>query len=326
MAVSSSLSADEQRKRFLSLSPTDFLRPARLQGIQLPWLARRGLELSILRLDELDPFVSGNKYFKVFNYLKSYLKQDAKVPIASFGGAWSNHLHALAATCEKLSIASIGVIRGHQQDNDCLRDLRAKGMRLHFVSRQAYRQRYQADYLASLEAELGEVFWVPEGGSGSTGALGCMAIGQMLANTKVDVVAIACGTGASMAGVSAGLQQLNPKARVLGFSALKGGLEDLTSSITKTIADLPVESPIANWSLNGDFHCGGFAKYPSYLSQWVEKFELATKIPLDPVYTSKMMYGLESLCDKACWPVGSRIAAIHTGGLQGRRGRQLSAS
>ncbi len=248
------------------------------------------------------------------------------MPVASFGGQWSNHLHALAAICQSLSIRSIGLVRGEaERGNACLSDLRAMGMQIKFLSRSSYRERYQADFLRALEHELGGVFWIPEGGSGSAGALGCIPIGDLLRQKGMDVVAIPCGTGTSFAGVIAGLNSSNKPIEALGFSALKGCGDDLIKSVNETLIALPVsDASIQNWKIIDEYHCGGFAKYPQYLADWVESFEAKTAIPLDPVYTAKMMYGLNKMCEAGAWASGTEIVAVHTGGLQGRRGRPVA--
>jgi len=320
----SSSSAADARSAFLATPPPQILEHSALQPLSLPAFVQQGLDVQLLRLDQVDPFISGNKYFKLYESIRDYLQARIDQPVASFGGAWSNHLHALAALGQRLGVPTVGVIRGDPDvNNPTLRDLRAAGMRLHFVSRADYRRRYETDYLAELESELGACYWIPEGGNSREGASGCMAIGAFLRRFHADVVAMPCGTGTTLAGVIAGLGRKSV-GEVLGFSALKGIEQDLSTNIETQLEALAV-SAVPSWRIIGAYHCGGFAKYPSFLANFVEEFESLTRVLLDPVYTAKLLYGTVQMAMEGIWSPGTRVIAVHTGGLQGRRG-QVSLS
>jgi len=300
-------------------------------------LNRHGIELSLYRLDAIDPLVSGNKFFKLYNHIQTYISQGHNIPIASFGGAFSNHLHALAAIGEQLHIKTIGVIRGEAPKilGPTLKSLMHMGMKLHYVSRLHYKRRHKQEWRHNLERDLGKVFWVPEGGGGCRGVEGCVAIGQSIAQRPGNwqSVFLGCGTGSTLAGVISGMgcwtdhkDSFVPP--ITGISALKGAQKALESEVSNLLMSCECLETFANsgahnfqypsWQINGDYHCGGFGKNPLYLRQFVDEFEAQTSVLLDPVYTAKMLYAITSLASTGCWPPGSKILAIHTGGLQGR--------
>lgn len=305
-----------------------------LQQATTVLLAREGIELLVRRDDLLDPLLSGNKFYKLFFNLQSARAQNF-TQVLSFGGAYSNHLHALAAAAKRYGLASIGVIRGERPArlSPTLTDAEAWGMKLVFISRTEYGRKTELDWLADLQACYGLSYLIQEGGANIAGARGMQVLGHALEQQLRGDYASVCipvGTGTSLAGLAAGVAGQKP---VLGFSVLKGA-GDLGKNVSTVYEQLllnkeddscaPPESSLrqaSNWRLISGFHGGGYAKKPgTAVFDFWRGFERETAIPLDPVYTIKMFWGINSLAQQGYWPRGTRLIAIHTGGLQGRRG------
>jgi 1-aminocyclopropane-1-carboxylate deaminase len=305
-----------------------------LQQATTALLARQGIELLVRRDDLLDPQLSGNKFYKLFFNLQLARTQGFN-QLLSFGGAYSNHLHALAAASKRYGMDAIGVIRGERPArlSPTLMDAEAWGMKLIFIGRAEYDRKTELDWLADLQACYGQSYLIPEGGANLSGARGMQLLGRALEQQMhgdYSAVCIPVGTGTSLAGLAAGVDQQKP---ALGFSVLKG-VGDLGGNIAAIYSQLLSDkneglvvaqdfasTQAANWRLISGFHGGGYAKKPvAMLFEFWQKFEQETAIPLDPVYTIKMFWGISSLAQQGYWPRGSRLIAIHTGGLQGRRG------
>ena len=279
-----------------------------------------GLELYIKREDLLHPALSGNKIYKLHGHLMEAARQGASA-IVSFGGYYSNHLHALAAVGEALGIQTIGVVRGHRptQLSPTLQDCVNWGMRLEFVSRKEYAHAAAAGDMSGLSSEFAQAYVVPEGGAGRCGAVGCGPIISALRrclDLEQSTLCIACGTGTTLAGL---LAESRDGEHILGFASLKLGRrnQEYRTTIKKMLGR---QTGIADWDLVEEFHCGGFGRVSKDLLKFIREFESITGIPLDPVYTGKMLYGIVQLAGRGYWPRGHRVVAIHTGGLQGRRG------
>ncbi|WP_419835535.1 1-aminocyclopropane-1-carboxylate deaminase/D-cysteine desulfhydrase [Endozoicomonas atrinae] len=303
-------------------------KPVPVQSVNTQWLYETGVSLDILRLDELDPEISGNKWFKLkHNIIEA--QRGGRSTILSFGGAWSNHIHALAATGHRFGMPTIGIIRGEPGESlsATLTDAVNWGMQLHYLSRSDYRRKNEVVFLHHLLHQLGlpaqEVHVVPEGGSNSLGVQGCCEIlaagGASLGS--YDEIWLACGTGATLSGVALAASKDMPETRVTGVAVLKGG-DFLRNDIDKhTIQSLD------NWRLLTDYHHGGYARITKELLAFIKSFESETAIPLDPVYTGKVMFAIwYSLTEnlKQGLPCrGKRLLMIHTGGLQGRRGIKI---
>lgn len=305
-----------------------------LQRATTALLARQGIELWVRRDDLLDAQLSGNKFYKLFFNLQAARAQGFQ-QLISFGGAYSNHLHALAAAAHRYGMHAIGVIRGERPVHlsPTLQDAQAWGMRLVFISRADYDRKMAADWLADLQARYGASYLIPEGGANLLGARGMQLLGTALEQQTggdYSAVCLPVGTGTSLAGLAAGVDRRKP---VVGFSVLKGA-GDLGGNVAAFYDALwrdwhegSFSSPASasalaeNWRLISGFHGGGYAKKMSAMmfAFW-QGFECETGIPLDPVYTIKMIWGISSLAQQGYWPRGSRLVAIHTGGLQGRRG------
>ncbi len=315
------------------LSEDAFLTKAENISLQpLNWsLARaKGVEVLIRREDLIDEYVSGNKFYKLFYNLHA-AKEAGQKQLLSFGGAYSNHIYALAAAAKTYGFNAVGVIRGERpkQLSATLRDAEAWGMKLHFVSRSDYRERGAEDLSALLSSTYGEFFEIPEGGANSYGIQGTKVLGSAIyRQVKSDYtsVCLACGTANTLVGVAAGLWQVGSDGKVLGFSVLKDsgidGAQGLGSQIIhhqKSTGDVT-----SNWRLINGFHGGGYGKkLPADMLKFMHEFERESKFKLDPVYTVKMCWGVAQLLKKDYWPRGSRLILIHTGGLQGRRGFNL---
>lgn len=298
-----------------------------LQKIDHPVFHKAGIELIVRRDDLIDSELSGNKFYKLFFNLNAAECKGFR-RLATFGGAYSNHIHATAAAGKRFGLETIGLIRGEENLplNPCLADAAAWGMQLEYLSREDYSQRYNPDFQAYLSKKF-DAYLIPEGGANVEGAKGMQVAGQALSrqlNDDFTSVCLACGTGTSLAGIAAGIKEMQS---VYGFSVLKGDgnlVQDVRQYYRKLKIDCDKQdrkSLPENWRLITGFHAGGYAKkLPVYLKQFWQEFETETGILLDPVYTLKLFFGVYCLAQQGFWKKGSRIVAIHSGGLQGRRG------
>jgi len=101
-----------------------------------------GVQFDILRLDLIHPIISGNKWFKLRYYLED-AKQNNCTEIASFGGAYSNHIVAMACACFENKLQCVGFIRGDQTEDlsPTLQTAKEYGMELQFVNRTDYKNK-----------------------------------------------------------------------------------------------------------------------------------------------------------------------------------------
>lgn len=281
---------------------------ARNQEIKLPFLGQKEISLFIKREDELHPRISGNKYRKLkYNLIEA--QKSGYSNLLTFGGAFSNHIAATAFAGQQYGLKTIGVIRGEEllakwHLNPTLAFAHENGMHFKFISRASYRSKENLELLKVLKGEFGAFYHLPEGGTNALAIKGCEEI--LSENDKdFDYVAVAAGTGGTISGIiNASIQ----KQSVLGFPALKGDFlkEDICKFAEKE-----------NWQLILDYHFGGYAKVNTHLIEFINDFKKNTGIPLDPIYTGKMMYGLLDMVKKGKFKKGTKILAIHTGGLQG---------
>ncbi|MCL5246876.1 pyridoxal-phosphate dependent enzyme [Cellulophaga sp. 20_2_10] len=281
------------------------------QQVQLPILSEKKISLYIKREDTLHPFISGNKFRKLKYNLLQAQKLNAK-SILTFGGAFSNHIAATAYAGKENGIKTIGVIRGEElaskwQHNPTLSFAKDNGMEFKFISREAYREKNSPDFLASLETEFPNSFMLPEGGANDLAVKGCEEI-LTTDDRMFNIICSAVGTGGTIAGI---INSTSKNQRVLGFPALKGDFlkEDICKFAQNT-----------NWELLKDYHFGGYAKVSQELIAFINYFKRETNISLDPVYTGKMLFGILDLVHKDYFAPGTKIVAIHTGGLQGIKG------
>ncbi|MFC6668852.1 1-aminocyclopropane-1-carboxylate deaminase/D-cysteine desulfhydrase [Marinobacterium aestuariivivens] len=295
------------------------LSPPLLQKLQLELYRRSRVEVWLLRLDTLHPQVSGNKGFKL-KYALEEAQACGAARILSFGGAFSNHIHALAFAGFARGIDTIGVIRGESDyaGNPTLSDAASWGMRLHFVDRATYRRKAQQAFLSHLEGLFGPCYLIAEGGCGPLATRGCREIlGQVPAEqlARFDLIAVAVGTGGTLSGLIASRPA---HCRLLGFPVLKGA-EFLFRDIRSQLADAGIADP-GGWHLQLDAHGGGYGCVTTQLAAFLAAFERETGILLDPVYTGKMLLRFNQQVADGDVPAGSRVLLIHTGGLQGLRG------
>ncbi|NVK41968.1 MAG: pyridoxal-phosphate dependent enzyme [Oceanospirillaceae bacterium] len=291
----------------------------RLQPLPLRLYRRAGIEVSLLRLDELHPQVSGNKLFKLSYNLAAAVAAGHR-RVLSFGGAFSNHLHALAYAGRALGLETIGVVRGEPAyaDNPTLRDASEWGMHLHFVDRQAYRHKTSEQFLTALRARFGDFFLIGEGGRGELALKGCGQILECLGPdvlARTDLIGLAVGTGSTLAGL---ISARPGHCRLLGFPVLKGA-EFLYSDVRDQLQQAGVSDP-GGWRLCLDAHEGGYGRVSPQLAAFVPSFERETGILLDPVYTGKMLLGFNRLVAAGGVPAGTAVVLVHTGGMQGVRG------
>ena len=302
-----------------------------LQTLQHPLLREKQVTLDVLRTDRVHPVISGNKAYKLKYNLQAALDQNA-AGILSFGGAWSNHLHALAYSCHLLDIPCVAVIRGEPEliaKSALLQDLEQWGCTLHFVSRKTYRLRDDPEWLAALAGQFPDYFIVPEGGSSPLAAPGIAELAVQLeqacaqAQRLPDQVWCAVGTGGTLAGLIAGRRG---DYQLVGVPVLKGA-DFLRQDIRARL--VPCGTAAARrWHLITDGHFGGYGKVTAEYLTKMQALEQALStdetLLLDPVYTGKLFCRFWQALQQDEIAPGSRVVLIHTGGLQGRRGFGLS--
>ena len=288
------------------------LPPSPIQEIRSEILRSRDIRLFIKRDDLLHQEISGNKIRKLkYNIIQA--KHDGYKTLLTFGGAYSNHIYAVAAAGEIYGFNTIGVIRGEKYENlnPTLTFATSKGMHLHYISRTNYREKYTDKILKELNKEYGKFYLIPEGGTNSLALKGCTEIVDEI-DMDCDIITTCCGTGGTIGGIIAGL---NGRNYAIGFPVLKDGgflRQNILDHIRKYNDQIYL-----NWHLELDYHFGGYARYSSQLVNFINEFKKDHGIPLDPVYTGKMMYGIFDMIQKKSIKRGTTILCIHTGGLQG---------
>lgn len=266
-----------------------------------------GYSLLVQREDLLHPFVSGNKFRKLKYNLRAARTQKQET-LLTFGGAFSNHIAAVAAAGKEMNFKTIGFIRGEEiaqkiSENPTLSFAKECGMELHFVTREVYRTKESPDFINSLKNQFGDFYLLPEGGTNNLAVKGCEEI--LPDGNSFDYICVPVGTGGTIAGL---IKASNKNQKTLGFSALKGDFH--SSEIAKYTSK-------TNFEITDAYCFGGYGKIDIQLIRFINEFNEKTKIPLDPIYTGKMLYGIMDLLKKGHFKENSRIFAIHTGGLQG---------
>ncbi|MEV0173314.1 pyridoxal-phosphate dependent enzyme [Streptomyces sp. NPDC050803] len=293
------------------MTSLDTLRPrlpSPLEELVDDRFARHGIRLLLKRDDLIHPDLIGNKWRK----LAPNLTAAAGRTVVTFGGAYSNHLRATAAAGRLLGIPTVGVVRGQELAdrplNPSLARCAADGMRLHFVARSVYRDKTEPDTLAAIlrAADADDAYVVPEGGSNAAAVRGCQELGTELRG-RADVVALACGTGGTLAGLAAGLA---PAQRALGVPVLKGGF--LTADI-QALQHGAFGGPRGTWSLDDRFHFGGYARTTPELHAFADDFEDRHGLPVERLYVAKLLYGLVALAAEGAFARGTTVAAVVTG-------------
>lgn len=273
-----------------------------------------GIELFIKREDQLHPVVSGNKFRKL-KYNLNAAKDQSKKILLTFGGAFSNHIVAVAGAGKEFGFETIGIIRGEEiqekiNENPSLAVAQQFGMKLVFVSRDTYRLKETPEFLEKIQSQFGDFYLLPEGGTNKLAIKGCEEI-LSDDDIKFTHICASIGTGGTISGL---INSSAPHQNIIGFSSLKGDF--LQNDIAKFANQM-------NWSVNCEYHFGGYGKVTNELIEFINSFYLEHAIPLDPIYTGKMMFGIFDLIQNNYFPINSKILAIHTGGLQGIAGMNI---
>jgi len=275
---------------------------------------KNGITFAIRREDLIHPFVSGNKFRKLkYNLLQA--KAENQTTLLTFGGAFSNHIAAVSFAGNEHNFKTIGIIRGDElrdkiAENPTLKFAQENGMQFEFISRSDYSEKENPVFLDELKQKFGNFYLIPEGGTNDLAVKGCEEILDP-EDSQFDYICCAVGTSGTISGL---INSALPHQKVLGFPALKGDfLKEEIRKFAKT----------DNWQLITEYHFGGYGKIDFELVNFINNFYQSNNIPLDPVYTSKMAYGVVDLIHADYFPPNSKILLIHTGGLQGIQGMNL---
>lgn len=269
------------------------------------------ISLHIKREDLLHPIISGNKFRKLKYNLEEAKNQNQKV-LLTFGGAFSNHIVAVAGAGKEFGFETIGIIRGEElkdkiAENPSLMQAQQLGMKFVFISREQYRQKDNPDFIENLKSKFGAFYLIPEGGTNELAIKGCEEI-LIDSDSEFTHICSSVGTGGTITGI---INSSLMTQKIIGFSSLKGDF--LQNDIAKFANK-------QNWSVNCDYHFGGYGKVTEELINFINGFYLKHHIHLDPIYTGKMMFGILNLIENNYFLPNSKILAIHTGGLQGIAG------
>jgi 1-aminocyclopropane-1-carboxylate deaminase len=283
-----------------------------LQNINHPLFEKHQLTVSIKRDDAIHPVISGNKWRKLKFNLR-YAKKNNYCGVISFGGSFSNHIHALAFSCEQQGLKSIGIIRGEKEyaSNFTLTMAQQWGMKLHFVDRKTYRLRENQDYLTELQKSYPNYLILPEGGSNTLALTGVgEVITELNQQCEFDTLITPVGSGGTIAGL---IQADNNQHQIIGIAVLKqnGYLTDQVNAL------LEHSSNYVNWQVMSEFHRGGYAKFSKEDAARIRSFNEKTGFIFEPVYSGKMILALLALIEQNYFPSGHRMVILHTGGLQG---------
>lgn len=267
------------------------------------------IEVFVKRLDLIDPFVSGNKLFKLKHNVERALVEKKNM-LMTFGGAFSNHILATAAYAKKKNMDCHAIIRGEEyfELNPLLTLAKEYGMKFHFVSRKEYAKRNDNKYVSELIRKYKKAFIVPEGGNNKLGVLGAEEILEKQ-DKSFDYIICPIGTGATLSGI---VNSSNSTQKVIGINCI-----NYTKDINKNISQKTNKN---NWEIINEFNFGGFAKFDNVLTEYLKKFKLNNKITLDLNYTAKMFYGFEKLIERMYFQRKSKVLLIHTGGIYGNLG------
>jgi 1-aminocyclopropane-1-carboxylate deaminase len=291
-----------------------------LQAIHDSITKKHGIHLFVLRTDLNHDSISGNKLYKLMYNLEEAVRQN-KNTLLTFGGAFSNHIAATAAAGKEFNFKTIGIIRGEKYQilNPTLKFASDCGMLLHYVSRTVYQNKKELyQYVNQLFPEQ-DIYTIPEGGNNNLGIEGCKEITKNI-GTNFDYVCCACGTGATITGI---ILSLTNNQKAIGFQVLKADSyikNEVVSWLNKFSNSTENLEQTNNWEINQEYHFGGYAKTKKDLADFIEQFKNDNNIPLDPIYTGKMMFGIYDMIKKGGFKKGEIIVAIHTGGLQGNEG------
>lgn len=283
-----------------------------LQKIQDTFLDEKSVELSVLRLDQIHPQMGGNKFFKL-KYNLQAARASGLNTLLTFGGAYSNHIYATAAAGKYLGFRTIGLIRGEETLplNTTLQFAQKSGMQLHYVNRESYRGKNNPDFIYGLQVLFGDFYLIPEGGSNAAAVKGCSEISTHIP-IDWDYICTPCGTGGTLAGL---VLSLKSHQKALGFAVLKGG-----DFLNREVELLLENFNFKHWEEKGhiftEYHFGGYARKKTELIDFMDQFENQHQIRLEWIYSGKMFYGIYDLIRKDYFKPGSRIVALHTGGVR----------
>lgn len=289
---------------------------SKLQPLNHPLFVKHNISVAIKRDDKIDNIISGNKWRKL-KYNLRHAKSVAAKGVITFGGCFSNHIHATAFACKQQQLPVIGIIRGEEsnQTNYTLACAKHWGMQLNFVDRKTYRLREDKDYLAQLQKQYPDHIIVPEGGSNALALTGVAeVIDELNQQTEFDTLITPVGSGGTLAGLILGDKAQHS---LIGIAVLKQ--QDYLESQVENL--LPDEAKkFNNWSIMNQYHCGGYAKFSPQDAEKVREFSQVTGIDFEPVYSGKMILALLDLIESDYFPAQHRIVLLHTGGLQGLAG------
>lgn len=297
---------------------SDWSPQAPLQPLHLDWLQAAGVEVALLRLDLVDPLISGNKWFKLAPHLSNAVRKGAH-GLISLGGSHSNHLHALAAAGHRFAFPTVGLLRGEPQDSPTVRDLRALGMRLHWLGYGGYRDRHRDGFWTTWRERYPYLHPVPEGGGGLPGAQGCVVLRDMLQSQLVaigwrdyDAWWLAAGTGTTLAGLVIAEAGEHPVYGAMAVPASHG--------VAPQVRAILAEAGLADEGYCLHDACrGGFARLDAELVRFILDCERQAGVPFEPLYTGKALLALRNQVRSGSFAPHTRLVFVHTGGLQGRR-------
>jgi 1-aminocyclopropane-1-carboxylate deaminase len=283
-------------------------RLAVIQPISKFWYQNKVAALDMLRLDLLHPVVSGNKWFKLRLNIAHALDHGFKT-IVTTGGGYSNHLIATAFAAKKFGIRSVGIVRGkYDLLTPTLKACAEEGMELIFVTQEDYKNKHEPEWAKNIVAHFDEIFLIPEGGANEWGRTGAGLLNRFI-NDDYTHIALSVGSGTTLIGIR---NKIKEEQQIMGFAPMKKG-----AYLEKHVVEHIHPDKNKNWQLYDEWHFGGFGKWTGELLQFMNDFYKDNKIPLDVVYTSKMMYGVRAMLQDNFFSSSDRLLCIHTGGLQG---------
>ncbi|UOR04398.1 pyridoxal-phosphate dependent enzyme [Hymenobacter aerilatus] len=294
-----------------------YTSPLLLQELLEPAAAQRNIRLLLLRDDLTHPALPGNKWRKLkYNLLEA--RRLGHDTLLTFGGAYSNHMAAVAAAGPLHGFRTVGVVRGEPTLplNPTLAQAQAHGMQLRYLDRATYRRKTEPAVVAELLHEVGPAYVVPEGGSNTLALPGCAElVTELAAETDFDYLCVACGTGGTLAGLLTGLAGTR---QAVGVAVLKNA--DFLRADIEALTLASAGTTYTNWQLQTAYHLGGYAAYSAELMAFIQQFQARHGVLLDPVYTGKLLYAVLDLLTQDYFAPGSTVVAVHTGGLQGWQG------
>lgn len=288
------------------------IKNIRFDELENPVLEKKNIKLQLARLDKIHPVVSGNKLFKLHYFLDEAMQSNHKTMV-SFGGAYSNHLVAIAFAGKESGLKSIGIVRGEEPKNlsHTLQQCLQYGMQLQFITRNEYKNTGQPDFINNLKLKYGDFTLVPEGGYHPLGAAGASLIIDLLKDKNATHICTATGTATTLAGLLLKAQQSQ---QVITVPVIKN-----MNDIEERLFYLINKKKHNNLQIFDGYHFGGYAKKTEELINFMNVFYTNYGVPTDFVYTAKMMYAILDKINNNFFPAGSSIVCLHTGGLQGNQ-------